>query len=174
MKIFMSDEQKNQDEESTTPPALDPCEAEIAELKKQNEKYLNDWKRALADYDNLKRDTAKEKNAMGEYARAIAAMEFVAVYEHLKTALTHEVAANNFQGWKEGVTHVKNQMATVLKTLGLEEIKTVGEKLDLQKHESVGEETVEGQPAGIIIKEVEGGYQVNGKVIKAAKVIISK
>lgn len=171
----MSDEQKKQDEH---PPAggvaAAPREAEIAELKKQNEKYLNDWKRALADYDNLKRDTAKEKNAMGEYARAMAAMEFVAVYEHLKTALGHEVSANNFQSWKEGVTHVKNQMAAVLKILGLEEIKTVGEKLDLQKHESVGEEAVEGQSAGIVLKEVEGGYQVNGKVIKAAKVIVSK
>ncbi|MBI5732000.1 MAG: nucleotide exchange factor GrpE, partial [Candidatus Magasanikbacteria bacterium] len=89
--------------------------------KDKSQEYLNNWKRALADYDNLKKETAKEKEAMGGFARVLAAMEFAGVYENLKKALNHEVVENNFKSWKEGVEHVKNQFAVILKENGIEE-----------------------------------------------------
>ena len=66
------------------------------------------------------------------------------------------------------------QFGDVLKAHNVEDIKTVGEKFDPKFHESVGEEGAEGQEAGAIVREVDGGYVMGGSVIKVAKVIIAK
>ena len=94
--------------------------------------------------------------------------------------MNQELGQNN--PWLEGVKHVKNQFASALKDLGVEEIKTVGEKFDPNLHEAAGEEATPSsdgvstsfrQPC-IIIREITGGYKMGDKVVKAAKVIISK
>jgi molecular chaperone GrpE len=154
-------------------------QSEITEVEDYKDKYL----RALADYDNLKKETAKEKSAMGDFARSMAAMEFIGVYDNLKKALrqdyTNAPGATNdtnkqLENWKLGLGHILNQFAGVLKDLGVEEIKTVGEDFDPQKHEAVGHETADGVVPDVIIKEIEGGYQMGERVVKAAKVIVSK
>jgi len=62
----------------------------------------------------------------------------------------------------------------ILKNYQVEEIKTVGEKFDPRFHEAIGEEESEGSEPGTILKEVEGGYKRGDKVIKPARVIVSK
>lgn len=143
----------------------------------QQAEYLNNWKRALADYDNLKRETAKEKAEMVKFAQGLAAMNFIEVYDNYKKALAHKPDATDSKAveqWLAGVEHIKKQFVETLKQLGIEEIKTVGEKFDPALHEAVGEETIEGGNEGEIVKEIEGGYKMGEKVIKAAKVIVSK
>jgi molecular chaperone GrpE len=61
-----------------------------------------------------------------------------------------------------------------LKKYNVEEIKTVGQKLDTRFHDAAGDEVVEGKEPGIIIREIDGGYTMGGRVIKAARVIIAK
>lgn len=149
----------------------------VEDLKKKNEECMHNWKRALADYDNLKKEMAREKEAMGKFAGALAAIEFSVVYDNYKKALAHKPDTNDtkkVEQWIVGVEQIKNQFVEILKQMGVAEIKTVGEKFDPNIHEAVGEEPAEGKEAGIIIKEVEGGYQMEERVLKAAKVIVSK
>ncbi|MEK7189977.1 MAG: nucleotide exchange factor GrpE [Patescibacteria group bacterium] len=141
------------------------------------ENYLANWKRALADYDNLKRETTREKAEMVKFAQAMSAMNFIEVYDNYKKALAHKPNAadsKSVEQWFVGVEHIKKQFVETLKQLGIEEIKTVGEKFDPAMHEAVGEEVVEGGDEGQIVKEIEGGYKMGEKVIKAAKVIVCK
>lgn len=77
------------------------------------------------------------------------------------------------KAWIEGVKQIKNQLENLLKGLGLEEIKTEGEKFDPSLHESTGKEKVEGKEENIILKEVEAGYKLHGRVIRPAKVVVS-
>lgn len=166
----MSDEQKKEEEDKK--PA---AEEQTAEQKAKE--YLNNWKRALADYDNLKRETVKEKAEMVKFAQAMSAMNFIEVYDNYKKALAHKpnaVDSKSVEQWFIGVEHIKKQFVETLKQLGIEEIKTVGEKFNPAMHEAVSEEAVEGGDDGEIVKEVEGGYKMGEKVIKAAKVIVSK
>lgn len=146
-------------------------------LLAKKEGYEAKWKRALADYDNLKKETLKEKEAIGKFASALAAMEFTMVYDNYKKALVHKpeiTDSKKVEQWIIGVEHIKNQFVSILKQMGVEEIKTVGEKFDPQFHEAVGEEEATDQKPGVIIKEVDGGYKIGERVVKAAKVIISK
>jgi len=148
-------------------------------LEKKNNGFENKYKRALADYQNLLKRTAQEKVEFVKYANEDLILSIIPVYDNLKLARTHadSIQTNadsggltrnqaGFNGWAEGLEHVIRQFKDVLESMGVEEIKTVGEKFD---HNTM--EAVEGRGEKVV-KEVRSGYKLNGKVIIAAKVIV--
>ncbi|OGF20078.1 nucleotide exchange factor GrpE, partial [Candidatus Falkowbacteria bacterium RIFCSPLOWO2_02_FULL_45_15] len=66
------------------------------------------WKRALADYQNLQKETAKEKAEFVKFANSAILMEILPVYENLKTSLEH-ADENNHDAWLKGIKHVIKQ-----------------------------------------------------------------
>ena len=146
------------------------------EVKKERDEYKTGWQRALADYKNLQTETEKRRSEWAQMSEVQILEEFLPVYEHLKMSVAHchSREGGNPDNWLEGVKYVLKQFSEILKSHGVEEIKTVGEKFDPKYHEAVGEEVVEGKEAGEIIKEISGGYRVGERVIRAARVIISK
>jgi len=134
---------------------------------KTGEDFENMYKRALADYQNLLKQSAQDKQDFVKYANEGLILEMIPVYDNLKMSLVHadEAAKNN--GWLEGVQHIIKQFKSVLENMGVEEIKTKGEKFD---HHTM--EAVEGK--GEKVKtEVKPGYKLRGKVIIPAKVIVN-
>jgi len=145
------------------------------------EEYKKDWQRALADYKNLQKETSERRGEWAQMSKTMILEDFIPVYDNFKTAFFHHpvLQADNeehkqIKSWIDGIGYIMKQFGDVLKSHGIEEIKTVGEKFDPALHESVGEEEVEGKESGEIIKEVAGGYKMGNKAFKVAKVIISK
>lgn len=145
------------------------------------EEYKKDWQRALADYKNLQKETSERRGEWAQMSKAQILEDFIPVYDNFKSAFFHHpvLQADNeehkqMKNWIDGIVYIMKQFGDVIKNHGIEEIKTVGEKFDPNMHESMGEEEVEGKEAGIIIKELVGGYKMGTRVIKAAKVIIAK
>lgn len=145
----------------------------MSEEKKYKE--LEDkYKRALADYQNLTKQTAKEKQEFAKYANERFLCEILPVYDNLKMAIEHS-DENNHDKWLEGVKYVIKQFKTVLESAGVEEIKTVGEKFDHNTMEAISsEETDDKSLDGQVVREIKAGYKLNGKVIEPAKVAVYK
>lgn len=149
--------------------------------KSEAEENKLSWRRALADYKNLQKET---QTRMGEWAKMSEQQileDFLPVYENFKKAfaLHPELQADNeehkqIKNWTDGIGYIMKQFGDVMKNHNLEEIKTVGEKFDPKYHEAVGEEESAEAKEGTILKEIDGGYKMGDKVIKAAKVIITK
>ena len=143
----------------------------------EGEKALEDkYKRALADYQNLLKQTAKEKMEFAMFANEIMLKEILPVYGHLKMALEHAASApDNSKEIAEGVKHLVKQFKDALEKIGVTEIKTVGEKLDHNSMEAMrNEETDDEKLDGRVASEMKAGYKLNGKVIEAAKVVVYK
>lgn len=145
------------------------------------EEYKKDWQRALADYKNLQKETSERRGEWAQMSKANILEDFIPVYDNFKSAFFHHpvLQADNeehkqMKNWIDGIGFIMKQFGDVMKSHGIEEIKTVGEKFDPNLHESMGEEEMEGKEPGIILKELIGGYKMGGKVIKAAKVTIAK
>lgn len=139
--------------------------------------YKANWQRALADYQNLLKETAKRRQEWVEMSELEVLEEFIPVYDNFKKAFSVKeqgVRSKEQESWRLGIGHIYKQFGEILKQHKIEEIKTVGEKFDPSAHESVGEEEVEGKQHGEIVREIDGGYKMNGRVIKAARVIIVK
>lgn len=159
----------------------DQIEKETEEVKApvedEAEKYKASWQRALADYQNLQKEIFARRQEWFEMSEQQIIEEFIPVYDHFKKAFGHkeQVTMNKEQeSWVNGIGHIMKQFGDILKRHKVEEVKTVGEKFDPSIHESVGELEVEGKEHGKIVKEVDGGYKMGGRVIKAARVIIAK
>ncbi len=142
------------------------CEAEKHELEHR-------YKTALADYQNLLKQTAKDKQEFAKYANEQLIHEFLPVYDHLKLSLAHIDAAAEKSNWLVGVQYVIKQFQEVLAKHGVTEIKTVGEKFDHQTMEAIGSEpTDEAEKDDTVAKEIKAGYLLNGKVISPARVTV--
>ncbi|MBU2474441.1 nucleotide exchange factor GrpE [Patescibacteria group bacterium] len=151
------------------------------ENKEKN--YEDKYKRALADYQNLLKQTVNEKQEFIKYVNKNLIQEILPVYDNLKLAMKHaeiaetevellsvstdrsstSVSANNIT---EGIKHIIKQFKDILESAGVEEIKTVGEKFD---HHTM--EAVEGKGERVV-REVKAGYKLHGKVVAVAKVIL--
>lgn len=152
-----------------------PCK-ECEKLKIECEEYKTNWHRALADYQNLQKETATRRAEWAQMSEQQILEEFIPVYEHLKAAFGLRTTdySTEQQKWIDGIAHIMNQFNSILKSHGVEEIKTVGEKFNPELHEAVGHEPMEGAGEDEIIKEISGGYTMGGRVIKAARVIVAK
>ncbi len=163
------------------PRSVAPAEAGNQNPEKTPEEKCSEleaaWKRALADYQNLQKEVARERAEMGAYAMLRVAESFLPAIDHLRAALNSKPQDPNpkqIQNWMLGIEMIQKQFEEALRNLGLTPIKTVGEKFDAAKHEAVGEEAVEGKEPGMIVKEVQVGYEIAGRVARPAKVITVK
>jgi molecular chaperone GrpE len=145
-------------------------------LKHQRSKemdYHDKYKRALADYQNLIKQTAREKEEFAKFANERLIMEILPVYDNLKVSLSHIGDEEKKNGWVEGIKHIAGQFKNILEIMGVEKIKTRGEKFDPNTMEAVGEEeTGEEEKDGMVARELSAGYKLKGKVIRAARVAV--
>ena len=161
---------------------------EIKEVIKEiNTDYKDKWLRAQADYQNLARETETRRAEWVRYSEQQILEEFIPIFDNFKKAFGHDtdmrinadVADNadsvkNFENWKKGIEYIMKQFEAVLKNHGVEEIKTIGEQFNPARHETMGEEESGEFSEGKIIREIEAGYEMRGRVIKVAKVILAK
>jgi len=132
---------------------------------------LNGWKRAKADLINYQKEEAKRFEEIVRFANAGMVKELITVLN------SFELAVNILekQGKAEkGIYMIKTQLEDVLKKSGVEKIIVeIGKPFDPSTQESVAEAESE-QPAGTIIEEVEKGYLLHGRVLRPARVKLSK
>ena len=147
---------------------IENLKLEIENSRKQADEYLNGWKRAKADYLNLKKEMEAQNKEIREWLSKIFLLPMLEIMDNFDRAGTLDA----------GIENIKKQFQDFLKANGVEEMKVVGEKFDPLKHEAV--ESVEGGPpaqageSGRIIEEARRGYLVNGEVLRPAKVKVYK
>lgn len=141
------------------------------------EQYKSGWQRAQADYRNLLKETEAKRAELVRWSKQVILEEFIPVYDNFKKAFhnaTFTDASPEVTNWQKGIEYIMKQFGAILKQHGVEEIKTVGEKFDPERHEALGEEHSDEFAEDIITKEIDAGYKMGDKIIKAAKVIVSK
>lgn len=136
-------------------------------IEEENDTWEHKCKLALADYQNLLKKTAADKTEFAKYAIADLLEDIIPVYDHLKMSLAGLPDGEDNNAWVVGVKYVLKQFKEALESRGVEEIKTVGEKFD---HNTM--EALEGE-GEIVSKEIMPGYKLNGRLVRAAKVVVS-
>jgi len=130
----------------------------------RHQELENQLKRALADYQNLERRIHQERELLGKLTASILVEKFLPVLDNLENAQKH---LND-----EGLDIVIKQFKEVLASEDVEEIEAEGAQFDPNLHEAV--ETQEGESENTIVKVHTKGYKLNDKVIRPAKVTVSK
>lgn len=147
---------------------------DLERLQKLADDHLDGWKRAKADYLNLKKQTDKEKTEIAQFAQAAAIMRFLPIYDNLKRSAEHIPAEQRSQEWVKGLAHIQKQFEDVLKQMGIEPIPTVGHDFDPNRHHAVHKVKQDGAKSGAIVAELGSGFMIDGRVLEPAKVTVAE
>lgn len=147
------------------PMADDSATAKLeSELQEQKDKYL----RLLAEFDNYKRRTARERIELSQTAGREVIQSLLEVMDDMERA-----EKQSDSPMSEGVQLVFHKLRTVMQSKGLKEMHAVGAPFDPDLHEAITEIPMPGME-GKVVDQVEKGYYLNEKIIRFAKVVVGK
>lgn len=147
----------------------------LNECVKEKQSYLDGWQRLKADFANFKKRDAEEKKDFVVFARSALLEDLLPVMESFEMAFANKAAWEKVDpSWRKGVEYIHTQLIGVLADHGLKEIMpTQGETFDPSIHTSIGTiETADEKLYHRIAETVQGGFSLNGKVLKSPKVHI--
>ena len=144
--------------------------SELEELQKANADLSDKLLRQMAEFDNFRKRTAREKEEIGVVAKSKCIAELLPVLDNFERAMMTECADAEF---KKGMEMIFKSMNDALKKLGVEEIEAEGQPFDPDFHYAVS--TVENEELGsnVVASVLQKGYQLNGKVIRHAMVAVA-
>jgi len=175
----------NLDNEPETPAAV---EAEVVEtedettvLQEQLAKALDEAKihqeqylRTLADMENLRKRTQRDKEDLAKYANENILREILPVIDNLERAVEHAEQAESDEGLFEGVQMTLTQFGQLLGKFGVEPVDAIGQPFDPAYHQAMGQMESEEYPVNTVVQQMQKGYQLNKRLLRPAFVMLAK
>ncbi len=164
--------EENTEAEETQAPEEEQAEEQseeeklTAELADQKDKYL----RLMAEYDNFRKRSAKERLELMETAKGNAVSEILPVLDNFERALATETQD---EAYKSGVEMIFKQFSDALAKLGVEVIDPTGQEFDPNVANAVNQIEDENLGENIVAQTFQKGYKVGGKVIRYAMVVVA-
>lgn len=148
--------------------AMTKLEEELAELK---DKYL----RLMAEFDNFRRRTAKERLELIQTAGKDVIVSLLEVLDDCDRAEKQLSGNDDIAVQKEGILLVFNKLRSNLQQKGVKVMESIQTDFDVEKHEAITEIPAPSEELkGKVIDEVTKGYFLNDKLIRFAKVVVGK
>jgi molecular chaperone GrpE len=164
----------DEDSKELSPEIFKKLKDKLTLALKEKQEYLDGWQRAKADYQNLKKQSEKERSETIKFANERLIEEFLVVLGSFNMAFANKEAWNKVEsGWRTGVEYIYWQLKNVLENNGLKEENPVGAVFDPMKHEATAQiETTDDSQVGKIASIVAKGYSLNDKQLIAPKVTV--
>ena len=158
----------NSADEMTAEPTI---EEQLEAAKKEVEQYKDKYLRAVAEFDNYRKRTLKEKAELLLNGSEKTVCAFLPILDDFERAIADKTEDVN--AIKEGMQIIFNKFNKTLESLGVKKIETEGKDFDVDFHEAVAMVPGMGDDKkGKVIDCVQTGYQLNDKVIRHAKVAV--
>ena len=141
---------------------------ESEEVKRISEKNI----RLLAEFDNYKRRTQKERSDLLKYEGQSLAKSLLPILDDLNRTLEIDEKTES-NAIMKGINLIVTKLDKILVDLGIEAFDSIGEKFNPDRHEALMSEKSK-EKENVIIKEFEKGYVYNDKILRHAKVVVSK
>ena len=137
--------------------------------EKDSERYL----RLLAEFQNFKKRSAKEKSDIHAYANEKIIGDLLPILDNFERALASN-AIDDPEAYAKGMSMIFEQMKTALEKAGLQEIEALGKEFNPNMHNAVVSEESDEHESGHVSKELQKGYTLNGKVVRPTMVAVAK
>src|SRR5215471_6970666 len=148
----------------------DPLQEARAEASRLKDQLL----RTAADYDNFRKRTRRELDDAQKRGREELLRELLPIFDNLERAVVHAEQASDAKAVADGVGMVLKQFVDTLGKIGIRRVPTVGSAFDPNLHEAIQQIETNDHPAGTVVAEVQPGYALGDRLLRAAMVIVSK
>src|SRR5580698_9130941 len=158
------------DQAEAAPASADP----VAEAKKEASDNHDRYLRAVADLENFRRRTVREKEELRLFASSRLLEDLLTALDNLGLGLAAARQPKaDLKGLANGVELVQQQLKSALAAHGLKEINPAGQPFDPHQHEALSHEPSADVKAEHVLSVVRTGYSLNGRLLRPASVIVS-
>lgn len=163
---------------SGTVGAADPdgelLRQELEAARQEARDNLDKAVRAQAEMENLRKRTSRDVENAHKYALEKFVNELLPVLDSLALGLEAADAAGGVDSLREGMDLTLKKFRDVLEKFGVTVIDPQGEKFNPDRHEAVSMQELEGAESGSVVSVMQKGYDLNGRLIRPAMVIVAK
>lgn len=152
-------------------PRVAELEARLAAATDEANKVREDWLRAKAETENIRRRGQEDVSKAHKFGVEGFASSLLAVKDSLDAALT--VENTSIESFKEGVELTARQLESVFEKFAIREISPQGEKFDPHRHQAISQVESETEP-GTVVSVLQKGYALHDRVLRPALVVVSK
>ena len=146
---------------------MEKMEGLAGQLSALNDQHL----RLMAEYDNYRKRTQKEKESIYQDAKADTITKFLEVYDNLERAVMQEGDEENVH--KKGMTMIFHQLQGILEKLGVTVLDPTGQPFDPEKHNAVMHVEDENLGENVVSQVYQKGFLLGDKVIRFATVVVA-
>ncbi len=164
-------EDKGADEGTETSGQAEEAPAEDAKGSEEEEAWSEKYTRLMADFQNFRKRTDKEKADVYSYANEKIMTDLLTVLDNFERALGSECRDD---AYAEGMKMIFKQFTDILTSSGLEEIDAVGQDFDPNFHHAVLTDNNADFDSGKVTEVLQKGYKLNGKVIRPSMVKVNE
>ena len=161
------------DERSREGGGTDALAAEVEDLKRQLNEKQDRLLRALAEVDNVKRRTQRERDDYVRYANETLLRDLLPVLDNFDRALDAARATGEAAKVVDGVALIQRELMKVLERTGVARFSALGERFDPNRHEAAGRAVSASHPPDTVMAEIAAGYTLNGRLLRPAQVIVA-
>ncbi len=175
-------ENKHTNLEVVEPEVKNPETQEVPEesmdWKKQFEDMKDQWLRSMADLENLRRRSIREKEDALKYGAVNFARDIVAIYDNVQRALASCPASEDLtpsvKALRTGVEMIAKEIQTCFDRHSLKKINPLGEKFDPHWHQAMMEMDGHDQEPGTVVQVLQDGYVMHDRLLRPAMVGVAK
>lgn len=157
------------------PPAAAPAapEDQLAAAKKEAAANYERYLRAVADLENYRKRTVREKDELRQFAAANVMEDLIPILDNLTLGLTAAKQQTDVKAVADGIGLVLEQFKSALTRHGLKEVNPQGQPFDHNLHECISHLPSAEVPAESVSQVVRLGYTLNGRLLRPASVVVS-
>jgi molecular chaperone GrpE len=155
----------------SAPAAEESLEAQLERAKTDAQKYLDNWRRAEADFQNFKKRSEQERDELRRFSSGALIINLLPLVDDFERAFAS--IDSNLAGltWLDGLRLMYRKLLALLESAGVRPIESEGQKFDPRIHEAVAH--VDGEE-NKVLSEVQRGYMLHDRVLRPAMVVVGR
>jgi len=164
---------KEPEEEKKEPTPLKSLQDQLAEKTREAAETFDKWLRLRAEFENFKKRMQKEKADVMRFGNESLLKSILPILDNLERAVNHGKDLKENSSLLEGVELTLKQFLDTLERFGVKPVSAMGEVFDPEKHEAISFQESDEEPHRVI-SEVLKGYLFHERLLRPAKVIVSR
>ena len=149
-------------------------EAEIKALSEEANKWKTEYYKVFADMENTKKRMNTEFENQKKFMMQSFVEELLPVIDNFERSLAAEAGDENLKNFLKGYQMIHDQLLMILEKNGVKAIEAEGKPFDPNFHQAVMTEEVEGMEPNMVVEELQKGYMLKDRVVRATLVKVSQ
>jgi len=153
---------------------VETLQALLEKEKEQSQTNRDAALRAQAEMENLRKRTARDVESAHKYALEKFIHELLPILDSLTLGMTAAESAETVDELREGMDLTLKMFNGAMEKFGVKTIDPQGEKFNPEQHEAISMQEIEGSESGTVVAVMQKGYELNGRLVRPAMVVVAK